>query len=94
MRTRKYFRYFLFILAGVFGLAIFALFLFEGFAYIQWMSSPFSIAESDLNGDGFLSSTEADYFGNYGTRKIQIQNKECTEYYSLKDALPIKTVCE
>ena len=62
--------------------------------YIQWMASPFSWNEADLNKDGFVSPTEADYFGNYGKRPFAESGKSCTEYFALKDGRTLKKDCE
>lgn len=62
--------------------------------YIQLTLSPFSWSEADINKDGFVSPTEAEYVANYGRRQ-QIENgKSCTEYYALKDGLPLKKDCK
>jgi hypothetical protein len=63
------------------------------FPYVQWLASPFSWSETDLNKDGFASPTEADYFGNYGKRQFVENGKSCMEYFALKDGLPLKKDC-
>jgi len=56
-------------------------------------NSPLSLEKMDLNEDGWVSFSEADYSGNYGTRKVGINNS-CTEYFAYKDGLPLKVVCD
>jgi hypothetical protein len=63
------------------------------FPYVQWLSSPFSWNETDLNKNGFASPTEADYFGNFGKRQFVENGKSCTEYFALKDGLPLRKDC-
>ena len=36
--------------------------------YVMLITSPFSWAEADMNKNGFVSPTEADYIVNYGER--------------------------
>ncbi|WP_417542447.1 hypothetical protein [Methylophaga thalassica] len=57
-------------------------------------NSPLSFKEMDLNEDGWVSFSEADYTGNYGIRKVGINGKTCTEYFAYKDGLSIKVVCD
>jgi hypothetical protein len=56
-------------------------------------SSPMSFAETDLDRNGRVSWAEADYVCNFGQREVRSGGKACTEYYALKDGLPLKIVC-
>ena len=68
-------------------LAVIALYLW--FIY----SSPLNINEMDLNKNGWVSFTEAEYTASYGSREQVVNGKSCTEFYSLKDGLPLKVLC-
>lgn len=57
-------------------------------------SSPLSYSEMDLNQNGFVSYEEALKLSDSDTRLVMVNGKECTEYYALKDGLPIQVVCE
>jgi hypothetical protein len=57
-------------------------------------SSQLSYSEMDLNRNGFVSYEEALKLSGSGTRQVMVEGKECTEYYALKDGLPIQVVCE
>ena len=56
--------------------------------------SPLPFTELDFNQDGIPSIGELEYTSNYGIREFVSNGNKCIEYYSLKDGLPIKTVCE
>lgn len=62
--------------------------------YFQLILSPFSWKEADINKDGFVSTTETDYYGNYGKKQYIESGKNCTEYFALKDGLPLKKDCK
>lgn len=62
--------------------------------YLRLMVSPFSWSEADIDKNGFVTSTEADYYANYGTRQYTENDKNCIEYYSLKDGLTLKKTCK
>ncbi len=63
-------------------------------ALILWLVSlPFTYAEMDLNKNGWLGVSEIMYFFDHGTRTVSIEGGTCTEYYALKDGLPLKVVC-
>ena len=55
---------------------------------------PFTYADMDLNQNGWVGVSEAMYFFDHGTRKVTIEGEACTEYYALKDGLPLTVVCE
>ncbi len=67
----------------------FILFLYLWFLH----ASPLSFNEMDLNKNGWVSFSEADYTGNYGIKQIVVNGKTCTEYFAYKDGLPIKVMC-
>ena len=48
----------------------------------------------DLNKNGWISFSEADYTGSYGTRQIVSNGKSCKEYFAYKDGVPFKTECK
>jgi hypothetical protein len=56
-------------------------------------SSPLSFAEADLDHDGYVSYAEADYVSDLGTRQVSLQGRQCTEFFTQKDGLPLKVVC-
>ncbi len=62
--------------------------------YARLVFSPFAWNEADLNKDGFISFNEAGYLAEYGSRQISKSGKSCIEYYSQKDGLSLKTVCQ
>ncbi|MCW8856930.1 MAG: hypothetical protein OQJ95_06155 [Kangiella sp.] len=57
-------------------------------------SSQLSYSEMDLNRNGVVSYEEALKFFDVGVRLVMVEGKECTEYYALKDGLPVEVVCE
>lgn len=63
--------------------------LFGWFVYI----SPLTYAELDLNRDGRVSFSEADYAASFGERVVEVEEQKCTEYFAYKDGLPLKVVC-
>jgi hypothetical protein len=62
--------------------------------YVLIMFSPFSWTEVDIDKNGFVSPSEAGYFADYGKRQYEENGKSCTEYYALKDGLPLKKECK
>jgi len=56
-------------------------------------SSPLNIKEMDLNKNGWVSFTEAEYTASYGVREVEVDGKKCTEYFAYKDGLPLKVEC-
>jgi hypothetical protein len=71
--------------------AVFAAYwiLFGWFVHI----SPLTYAELDLNGDGRVSFSEADYAASFGERVVEVKEQKCTEYFAYKDGLALKVVC-
>jgi hypothetical protein len=57
------------------------------------ISGPLTYAELDLNHDGEVSFSEADYAASYGKRAITVRNQQCTEYFAYKDGLQLKVIC-
>jgi hypothetical protein len=53
----------------------------------------YSLEEMDWNGDGTTTVSEILESIDIETRRVQIDGKQCVEYYRLKDALPVKTKC-
>jgi len=64
-----------------------------GFPALVIASLPFTYSEMDLNNNGIVGFSEAMYFADYGTKEIKEGSKQCTEYFALKDGLPLKVVC-
>lgn len=62
--------------------------------YAMFAVSPFAWAEADLDKNGFISPSEADYFANYGKRIYNESGNECVEFYALKDGLTLKKQCK
>jgi hypothetical protein len=64
-------------------------------AIFGWMvyTSPLSYAEMDINHDGKVEFSEADYASSYGERAIEKEGLTCIEYFAYKDGLPLKVVC-
>ena len=61
--------------------------------WLQCSGSPVSFVEADLNHDGNVTFTEAEYVCDYGVRTIDDGGKQCTEYFAYKDGIPVKIVC-
>ena len=79
----------------VIGILVSLPFVFLVVLYVMSLVDPrFTWNEMDLNGDGIVSFSEADYVGSSGVRRIVVDGKECLEYFAYKDGLPVKTVCE
>ena len=76
---------------GVIGVIIAWLYVMP---YLIFLVSPFSWSEADINKNGFLSPTEADYYGSYGKRLYEDGGKNCFEYYAMKDGLTLKKTCK
>jgi hypothetical protein len=49
--------------------------------------------EADLNKDGAVSFSEAEYIASSGTREVMQDGRPCTEYFAYKDGLPLKIIC-
>lgn len=48
----------------------------------------------DWDEDGLTSISEFFHSSDVGKREIEVDGKVCMEYFSYKDGLPIKQVCE
>ena len=59
--------------------------------YFMLIGSPFSWQE--LNQNGPLSPTRADYYTSYGIREYNADGMNCKEYFAEKDGLLLKKVC-
>ena len=77
-------------LAGILG---FAAYLYAPFLVAR-ASVPVTFGEADLNHDGAVSLTEADYIASSGRRTYFRAGRTCTEFFAYKDGLPLKTVCQ
>lgn len=55
--------------------------------------SPLTYAELDLNRDGHVGFSEAEYAASFGERMVEEKDQKCTEYFAYKDGLPLKVVC-
>ena len=64
-------------------------------AVFAWMvyRSPLPYDAIDLDHDGSVSYTEADYASSFGMRTIYRQGAECVEYFAEKDGAPLRLVC-
>lgn len=76
------------LIAGA-GLAAFYWVAFGWLVYL----APMSYRELDLNHDGQVSFGEVTYAASFGERTIQVNGRQCTEYFAYKDGLPLKVVC-
>lgn len=54
------------------------------FAWLVY-SAPMSYRELDLNRDGHVSFDEASYAASFGERVVQVNGRQCTEYFAYKD---------
>jgi hypothetical protein len=67
--------------------------LYLGFYAFNLFDSRFSLEEMDLNKNGIVSPTEADYVSSSGKREIVVNGKKCIEYFAYKDGFSVKVVC-
>lgn len=75
------------ITLGAAGAIYFAVFL--SMVYF----APLTYAEMDLNHDGTVSFSEADYASSYGERVVLNEGRKCIEYFAYKDGVPLKLKC-
>lgn len=61
--------------------------------YVSLAFSPFNLMDADIDGNGFVSPGEADYYGSYGEQIVTVDGRSCVEYFAYKDGLPLKTIC-
>ena len=74
-------------------IAIVGLGAYSGVLFYLISKSPLTYKEIDLNNNGIVSGSEAEYASNYGGRRIYKNGKECIEFYAQKDGLTLKVVC-
>ena len=66
-----------------------------GSAYLYLIKkSPLPFAEMDFDDNGLVTLSELHYANSYGTRTTVIDNKDCIEYYALKDNKRLKVSCD
>jgi len=58
------------------------------------MDTRFTYDEKDLDGNGFVSMSEAGYFSESGSQNIEIDGMACIEYFAYKDGSRLKVVCD
>jgi hypothetical protein len=82
-------------LLGKFALVTTVLGMSTYWAAFGWLvySAPLTWGELDLNKNGEVTFGEASYAASFGERTIQVDDKQCTEYFAYKDGLPLKVVC-
>lgn len=80
---------------GKFALVTAVLGISAYWAAFGWLvySAPLTLDELDLNRNGEVTFSEASYAASFGKRAIQVEGKQCTEYFAYKDGLPLKVVC-
>jgi hypothetical protein len=79
--------------AALFTLLVVAIISGRGWYWAFCGSSPLTFSEIDIDHNGKISFIEADYKCNSGTRQINQEGQQCTEYFAYKDGLPLKIVC-
>lgn len=67
--------------------------------YYLWIlvlviSKNYSWKDMDWNQDGSTSISEFFSSNDIGIRRIKDNDRNCSEYFSYKDGLPIKLVCD
>jgi hypothetical protein len=55
--------------------------------------APLTYAEMDLDHNGTVSFSEADYAFSYGERVVLNEGERCIEFFAYKDGLPLKLKC-
>jgi hypothetical protein len=81
------------VLLSLLGFVCFLVLAYVALWIYDLHHSPLTYAEMDFNHDGWVSPGEAGYASDYGTRIVRIHDKPCTEYFSLKDGIPLKVDC-
>ena len=61
---------------------------------LSLMDPRFTLEEMDLDGDGFVSFSEASYVSSSGQKEVIVKGEKCIEYFAYKDGLPLKVVCD
>ncbi|WP_408950460.1 hypothetical protein [Lysobacter sp. Hz 25] len=73
--------------------ACFALMLYLSLRSVAALDKGYSWSDMDWNRDGNTSLSEFLSAGDVGMRQTKRYDRDCKEYFSYKDRLPIKTVC-
>jgi hypothetical protein len=63
------------------------------FRFIAAYNNGYSWEEMDWNKDGSTSFSELIESSDVGKRAVEVDGKNCVEYFAFKDGLPLKTVC-
>lgn len=77
------------LIAGMIVVPVLYLAILSGAA---WRSG-LTWREMDFNGDGTTSFREFLTAGDVGKRMVRAHGRACTEFFWLKDGLPLKVVC-
>lgn len=64
-----------------------------GFVAYGSFSRGYTWSEMDWDHDGKTTIGDFLQAADIGKRAIEIDGKACTEYFALKDGLPVKTTC-
>lgn len=72
-------------------LAVFGYFVFRIYAALQ---NGHSLSKMDWNGDGNITIFEIMEGSDIGVRQTVMEGKNCIEFFSYKDGMPIKTDCK
>ena len=67
--------------------------LYLGFRSIAAFRQGYSWKEMDWNNDGATSISEFFAASDIGARYVNINGKNCRQFYAYKDGLPVKTDC-
>lgn len=71
----------------------FALVCYLSLRSVAALGKGYSWSDMDWNRDGSTSLSEFLSAGDVGMRLAKRDDRDCKEYFSYKDGLPIKTVC-
>lgn len=82
-----------FLLATLMALALLILIYASILSYLS-VSSGISKDVMDWDNNGSVDLREFLMSADVGQRKKRVLEKECVEYFSLKDGLELKTVCQ
>jgi hypothetical protein len=72
---------------GIMGVVLFGVFGFGAFR------QGYAWSEMDWNKDGRTTIAEFLHSDDIGKRQIQVNGVMCSEFYELKDGMPIRTIC-
>lgn len=87
MNFTKYLATWILLPLGIMGVVLFGVFGFG--AFIQG----YAWSEMDWNEDGKTTIAEFLRSADIGKHQIQLNGVICSEFYELKDAMPIRTIC-